>query len=242
MPRRRHNRQRNLLSIALETRPQSNYSRLVFPWDELSESFAKHEFNPVHTQDRLSEEDIDRVLNSLKNSKFYIPAKSKWAYCAIFLCFALFFLYVIILTMIASRSNSNKDDQNRRRDNDEEEGIGGPGLVFLLLGFFVFLTSIFCISAKIKKEFMESLRKRKMDFESVLKDFNQNEFKAKDVEWKVGNYGAWITLELNYKLRQNMMMNGLNVANNGTVGSGLPILDAHVNKGGVPLLKTQGKV
>lgn len=236
-----NNGQRSLISIALETRPQSTYSRIVFPWDQLSKQFTKHEFNPVQTQDRISEDDIDRVLNSLKKSKDYLPNQSKWLTCGICSFMILFFLYIFAVVAIFGRRNSKDDDnEGRRRDRHNEEEDGEVAVtVFIMLGVVGFLVATCCITSIAEKKYKAAMKRRMDDFNNIFKDFNQNEFKAKDVEWKVGNYGAWVTLELNYKLRQNMMMNGLNMANTGNVGSGLPILNAHVNKGAfIPQMRT----
>lgn len=237
---RRNNNNRSLLSIALETRPHSTSSRIVFPWDQLSQSFSQHDYNPIATQGVVSEEDVTRVLNSLKSSKDYIPKRNKCLQCSIFLCFVLYFAYIFLVVSIGGKGD--KDDKDDRRDGmrhnkDEDTKVGH--LVAIFLGVFVFILAICCIGSKIEKQFKESLDRRMKDFEGVLRDFNENEFSARDVEWKVGNFGAWITLELNYVLRNNVMAAGRHFAGGENFSTGLPILNINRQGGNFEMAKLQ---
>jgi hypothetical protein len=52
-------------------RPATSAARVVFPWDAHMNAFSKREFNPVSTQGRVSDADIERVFQALKQSPNY---------------------------------------------------------------------------------------------------------------------------------------------------------------------------
>lgn len=242
----RNGDERGILSIALESRPHSTMSRLVFPWDQLSNTYSKHEFNPIATQGVIEEEDIDRVLNSLKTTKNYVPKRSLCLCFGIFLTFVLYISFIFIL-IITGKKSDNKDGRRNGgrgdggRGNPEEDASILPAL-FVIGGIALFFISIICLGHKMEKKFKEMLEQRRNEFDEILTNFNEGEFRAKDVEWKVGNYGAWITLELNYILRNNIIARGINPGNIDNFSTGLPILQTNVDIDPFQPKKLQAKI
>lgn len=47
------------MQIAVCQRPQSSATRVVFPYDWAIKSYTKTDFNPIITQGRVSEQEVD---------------------------------------------------------------------------------------------------------------------------------------------------------------------------------------
>ncbi len=86
MPRIRHHRGGRTidpLTMALLQRPQSTMAKIVFPWCRISNSFLKSDFNPIATQGRVSDSDIEQVFSALKTCPNYQIKPPYWLLCLI---------------------------------------------------------------------------------------------------------------------------------------------------------------
>jgi len=59
------NNQPDMLTIAVNSRPASSLSRIVFPWMRELNKYNTMEFNPVSTEGRMSMMDVERILNQI---------------------------------------------------------------------------------------------------------------------------------------------------------------------------------
>lgn len=213
--------------VALLQRPQTTNSRIVFPW--LMGEYSKSEFNPVVTQGRASEGDIDRVIQAVKGVEHYNPNISGWWMCLLplIMCGGMAIIMIIFFTSL-----------NKSIENSRTSGGSSSSFNFLIMpiGMFGLFCIMCCLMICLQKVQNERFVKREQEIKGVLDQFNANEFDMKGINWKCGKFGAWILMDLNFVLQQpgmaNMnMMGGGFMVNNGmgmggnfaNVGVGMPV-------------------
>jgi hypothetical protein len=170
------------LTLATMQRPQSSLSRVVFPWDRQAKRFDTNEFNPIQTEGRLYPQDIDRVLNQLQLCPNYVPKGPWWCLAIIMPICAI----MSILIFVSGISSSKGDD-----------------IAFIVVFYIVSLMSsilipLFYYVCKNKKSLIE----REKEFRAVMERENATNLQGRDIRWTVGRMGSWLTLELDYIVRQ----------------------------------------
>ncbi len=187
---RNYNRgaQASPMTIALINRPQTTINRLVIPWNASANSFTTTDFNPVSTEGRMSPQDFDRIMNQIQQCPNY-RASNPWYLLAIVLPCGIFlgiagFIY-LLLSNIHNHSRSSS----------------AFAIVFPILCFF------FCIIGFVLGTTLgytsihqKSLRNREKEFKQVLDKVNID-FTDRQIRWQVGQYGSWISIELDYLTR-----------------------------------------
>lgn len=168
--------------IAMAQRPMSSAARTVFPWDPFTHSFSNREFNPVATQGRVTEQDVQNFFNELRKCPNYKPKNVGFIICLAPLIMIVGMIIVMVL-VISSGSDPTSTIL----------------ILFLMMPvIFACMVGILCYS---KKTRMDGLKKRQMEFEQVINVQNQSNFKAKECRWTCGKFGAYITLELDFVAR-----------------------------------------
>ena len=184
----------DILEVACSERPQSTMSRVVFPWNRETESFDINEFNPISTQGRLSPQDIDRVLNQLRNCQNYIPKGPKW--CISCLKPIGVALSSILFVMIIQNRNFNHADGNGQL-------LIVAIFIIVLMGFVTLPDHFYMTQNK------KSLEEREREFKAIIERENSTFLQGREVRWTVGRVGSWLALELDYVVR-NMQQNTMN--------------------------------
>jgi hypothetical protein len=98
------------LGNEINNRPPSSSSRIIFQWDQETSSYRKDEFNPVATEGRLTEEDIDGAFEELKKTQHYVPQKHNcclWSALALILLGGAAFTVLLIID-----DEKNSPDEN----------------------------------------------------------------------------------------------------------------------------------
>ena len=146
----------------------------------------------MQTQGRVTQEDINRVFDTLKQLPNYNMGNGMMQlmlpifFFCFFCCFFLF-IYFFVIRLASAASDS-----------------GSPLLFpFILVGVIVVaMLIIFGVTFGINYYLRQKMNKRTEEIKKCLEDFNQKEFAAKEVAWKVGTLAAWIQLDLNYVFAQ----------------------------------------
>lgn len=183
----------------LNNRPHTSFSRIVFPYKAQTKKFEKFEFNPLTTEKKLTEEDVDRVLKALEKSKDFKPSIPK----IIMIILALLVLTALALILIlAAKFEQSLENRNPAQANPDSKK-DSKDTNFLLLVFLLGVTNIliFVVLLIANCLYKKSLIRREKGVKKFLSDFNANEFSAKGMEWRAGTYGAWVSVELNYMIR-----------------------------------------
>lgn len=191
-----------VLTQELNNRPHSNFARIVFPFKSRENKFEKFEFNSIMTEGKLTEEDVDRVLKSLEKSKDFKPSIPKWL--TILIVALLFVLFILIIIIVAQFERSM---ENSTPEVDKEGKLVEKKKVdykFVLVAGLIGINNLVIILLLLFANclYKKSLDRREKDIKRFLSDFNANEFSSKGIEWRSGTFGAWISVELNYVLRQ----------------------------------------
>lgn len=174
--------QPSAFEIAQAQRPKTTSSRIVFPWSE--KKYSKYEFNPVSTEGRITEKEIDEVLHTLENHQLAVPNHNCW-YVYLFPC-VLIVIWMVIISRVFG-------------DPEKEKGLYSV-VVFLFI--VAVLVAFCCVLTCLGKRNLKRWNMREREFGLILKELNEKEFSSRGVEWRVGRYGAWICLELNFVLMQ----------------------------------------
>lgn len=201
-----------VLSYEIQNRPSTNMGRIVFPFTISKKEYKKQEFNQSMTEDKLTEEDVDRVLKSLKKSKDYMPDIPILVKVIIVILLIVFMIIAVTIAikfdkwLFDQRNKNANNDQNTAENTDEDQGRGSTG--FFFLGFLLLTVDLCIICMLLLANFLykKSLARREKDIKKYLSDFNANEFSAKGIEWRSGSYGAWVSVELNYVWRHRNKM------------------------------------
>ena len=198
------NRRPDALALALMSKPSSCMSRVVFAWDRQCKRFTTTEFNPVATEGRLYQQDLDRVLNQLQTCPNYVP-KNPWICLVLVWPLGCFLSVTILNLLVAYTDNSSKSSSGSQSNQASYTWI------FLILYLIAIIGSTaFPIIYFIKKN-KQSLLDREKEFSMILEKENQTFLRGKDMRWTVGKFGAWLSLELDYILRhmnQNVISAG----------------------------------
>lgn len=162
--------------------PRSTQDKIVFRWDQNSSTFDTSHYVPTLTNNRVQHNQIDRFFDSLRQTENYSAAQNTKAIFCIIPVFILGFFGMFGLIMYIASSEK--------------------GSIFLILFlFFAFFFSIagcmFCILASSQKKYLKQIKKREEEFKVKADDFNKREMIPKGWYWRIGTYGAWISLDRN---------------------------------------------
>lgn len=169
-------------------RPMSNAARTVFPWDAHMHSFSKREFNPVATQGRVTEQDIDNFFNELRKSPNYKP---KNIVCLVLMAPLIMVVGMVVMMVLIFSSASSSSSSS-----GPSSTIFLPFLMMPLM--FCCMIGIICYASQTR---MKGLKNRQLEFEQICNVQNQSYFKAKECRWTCGRFGAYLTLELDFVAR-----------------------------------------
>ena len=169
-------------SIALAQAPFSDQTKIVFRYDPYARDYSQQDFNPLQTQGRVTQEDITRVFTTLKQLpnfnmgggllQFLIPLTFFCIFCGFFI-----FIYFFISRIASSAAGSGNVMM----------------MPMAMIGVFcIMVTLILGITFGINYYSRQKMQKRTEEIRNCLQEFNQKEFVAKEVSWKVGTLGAWI--------------------------------------------------
>lgn len=183
----------DLFEKALRTRPNSNAKRIVFPW--IDDNFSKSEFSPASAKERVTEEEIDRVLTSLKRIKAYNP-KQPYLNCLVYSLFIIVSIMIFLIVILLGVSILSKNSENK---SSNIVILVVLDIVFILC--FICLINFFVVSMLSKQEEMR-WKKRQEEIFEILEKFNKNEFSAKGIKWSVGEFGAWVMLQFEISYQQ----------------------------------------
>lgn len=209
MPRRGGRAALTPFQIAMVQRPQSNTCRIVFPW--LFGRYSKSEFNRMLCQGRVTENDVDRVINELKKSPNYKPTMSCGKVCLMVLGLlgGLFLmistLLFFLVTLIGSIGGETITDETGESKRVQKESPNPIIYAILPIGLIASCCMMICCNLTVRKQYNKRIEKREIELGKILNDLNEKEFSSKQVSWRIGRLGAWVSLELDFVIAQ---MNG----------------------------------
>ena len=169
-------------TIAQMQRPKTSWNVITFPF-ELGR-FSTEEFDEAKTEGKVTNKDVEQVINSLKESKYYKPLNNKWLSRIMVLGLVVVFLPITIGISLGAQF------------------VLGDNIFLLIIAIFAaFLAVTWCINycfASAYKNRERYLMDRETDFERRLEDLNDTDFAAREVSWIAGRYGAWVCLKLHF--------------------------------------------
>lgn len=168
----------------------SNFTRtMTLPYESNLHRFSMRNFSPVTAQGFLTEQDVERVLDRLKQLPNYKPKSYGWLFALIPLAIVLsvgLYLYLLL------------------KDIGKEDGevnftviMAGPWIMV-----FVIITTVFGVIYLFQKCQQDNLRERQLAFELVIKEENQN-FSPRGVRFVVGPRCSYLQIQLNGQRRGN---------------------------------------
>ena len=166
----------------LENCPVSHEYKMIFPYGYDENEFILVDFYEAHLEGRATQQDMERVLHSLSESTKICPKNANW----VNILLVIQTVAVIPMLFVCSFLFMTQSDL-----------INFIEFVILAVWYFGGIFLIFYIRGSKDKKYLQA---RKEDFEARLKVFNEVEFGAKGLSWKVGSKGAWIELSLDFKL------------------------------------------
>ena len=209
------------IQAALLNRPQTDQTKIIFPL--VMGNFSKHEFNPVLAQNRVTEQDIDMVINEVQ-SQPNIRISQSWIICIIpFLMIAFFIgMFLFMFTQASKLAESSF--------------ILIPIVMFGSM--FVLIAVIITITCIAQKSALSQLNKRQQQIQAVLTRYNQI-WASRDVSWRMGTMGAWLQLDLDFAIRamqNNLLAGGAEAQNAGMAAPApVPVQPAAYQPLGVPV-------
>jgi hypothetical protein len=179
--RRQGGHQVDALTSAIMQKPAGTMSRIVFTWDRQSNRFDTSTFNPVFTEGKFTQQDIDRLLSQVEKTPNYIPA-NPWYCLAIVMPIGIILTMFLYLHLLISRSA----DVN----------------IFLIMMLFFAGLAIFIAVPLVfySKKISQSQQFREVEFRNIV-DSENRFISDRDIRWTVGRLGGWLAIELDYVTR-----------------------------------------
>ena len=174
--------------IALATAPFTDQTKVIFRYDQLTGDYITIDFNPMQTLGHVTQEDIEKVFSTLKKLPNYRTNTTFLALINILMILLPLAAYGLFLYFFITKITYS--------------GSITVILVSVLVATALLMILIFGFSFGYGYYLRYKIRKRTEEINQCLQDFNQKEFSAKQVFWKVGTLGAWIQLDLNYVFAQ----------------------------------------
>ena len=171
--------------------PDSNLIKFIFPYVKgVNGGFMKSEgFSAGKLLNRATEQDINRVLDSLKQSPYYKRTKTQGCLWTLYwLVFAFFMGDMLFCIRVADQSKSNEIRYQEVKDD----------LVITLGVIFICLCLVVGITHWIGERGQKYTKERASDLEERLRKFNEVEFRSKGLSWSIGEEGEWIQLNLDF--------------------------------------------
>lgn len=170
------------MTLAMLQRPMTTQSRIVFCY--MFDQYIKSEFNPNATQGRVTEADVDRVLQAVANAKYFKAQLSPVYLLAFLAVFILTNGFFVLLFFYITLGMKSKDQMT---------------YIFIIpLGFVVTFISLIVLGCKVTEKSRQILAMREQEINMILDDFNKNEYSMKQISWKAGKYGSWLQMDLNF--------------------------------------------
>ena len=171
------------IQAALLNRPDTDETKIIFPLSV--GEFSRTEFDPALTENRVSERDIDRVIEEVHSQPNFRIRQPWIIYIIPFIMIAFFIAMFLILFTQAS-------------DLAGTSVLVIPVLMFG--GMFVVLTVIIAIFCCAQSSAQKRLNQREKEIKAVLSKYNRV-WSSKEVSWRVGTLGAWLQLDLDFVVR-----------------------------------------
>lgn len=129
-----------LYEKALMSRPTTSAIRVVFPWDKELKTYSKEEYNPISTEGRISQNDIDNTIEELKKSPHF-EIENYWCYTIFGVGIAIIglILYFIFLFSNLGDDNNDSDYETLRKREAESNKDFFRGF---LLGVTILIVSL----------------------------------------------------------------------------------------------------
>lgn len=177
----------NPLLTALSSMPESNNFRLVFPWDDQLKTFTVTDYNSREdVKERVPPSLVKQLRDKLSSSEKSNPYEGLmkiYLVCLLVIfgvCGLIFTIYEFWLP---------KSNKSNRKTID---------ILFIVISSaIVGGISILMIRYVVKTK-KKRLVVRESEFSSIVAEFNRDSCENLGVEFKIGKYGAYIMLNLNY--------------------------------------------
>ena len=166
--------------------PYSDKYNIVFPFDEQFFEYSKENFHPSYIQHRLTNQEIDRLLIQLNQITLEMTNKLQPQKTY----FLILFFILIIVTFIAAVLFLMTD-----------AGLSSKLVILIIALVFLFLVfSGFGHYYKIQLSTLSMAALSK--FQTVI-SYENKLLKEKELEWKMGDLGFWVTLRLVYEYKKH---------------------------------------
>lgn len=166
---------RDPIEIAQSNRPFSTPSRIVFPFERVSEQFLTSDANQAWINGKIRLEEIEDVLRSLKKARHFNYNRNL---CCKFMAIPLP-MVVLIIVMVSVLSS-----------RDASKYVFLIPIAFILT-FFAMVTLMLCAAFSSRS----GLRKREKEFNKILDGHNKR-FMGRGVNFVSGPVGAWVEMRI----------------------------------------------
>ena len=166
------------LKKEIASAPTPNPTKIVFKWSQDQSKFIKSRFSPSNSEYQISEQDIDKILKSLKQSKYY---KLSTFDITVFLPILLILFIAVMVGATVYLAAS---------------GMAWLTPVVWMLLIVAFGGTFQVIVSCLKEIERNRYGMRRGDFERIIQGEVARLYSLLGVVWKVGRFGAWLSFEV----------------------------------------------
>lgn len=169
----------SLFDRVLDTTPDTNEYRLVFPWHRGKKTHITKSFDDEFSEGKITQRHVDDLIDDLKSSEYWdpeLPFGTRMIYIACAL--AIFAIFMIPAWIILGSST---------------QALGWIffGNFLILIGILAPAITILFYSRAQKKRY----EAREVDFKERLIPHNRKNFIPQDLPIKMSLFGAYFTIE-----------------------------------------------
>ena len=166
--------------IELRSAPVSSPSELIFPWNGCMNSYDVSAFTAHHTDSRITDVDVNNMINQLKRSPFY--HRSIFDKQTLMISGGLFALFIVIIIVGGS--------------------VGGSGgSVVMIIAVIALAGAIGYAIYRQSQMPKDMVRRREPELRKIVEQIQIQLFDAKDARIILSPYGSYLKLEFKWKTR-----------------------------------------
>ena len=187
--RRSHSAKISAFRSELMLVPPSSFMGYFFPWKEELKSYDTSSFNSSYSDNRVSMQDIQVLINDLQSQPLFSPTyNDPWA-----IALLGFIIFIPVSFGISLYININTQFKI-------------PLIPIFFFIEFIFICILLC---KVKRNEAQRQADRKIQMDAVLAKHQQSTFGGKEVTIAMSTHGAFIAIGFNFRSGAQGLQMGL---------------------------------
>lgn len=169
----------SLFDRVLDTSPDSDEQRLIFPWHRSKKTHDTRDFDEQFSNGKITKNHIDELIDSLKESEYWdpeLPSGTRTLYIGVAL--AVFVVFMVAAWLILGSST-------------HKLGLIFLGMLFIMISVLAPAVTILLYSRAQEKRYQA----REEDFKERLIPHNRKNFIPHDLPIKMSLFGAYFEIQ-----------------------------------------------